>query len=280
MLTDPLVSIVIVNWNGRDVTIECLQSLSKVKYSNFRIIVIDNASTDGSPEAIRSTFPLVTLLTMKENLLFAGGTNAGLRLALSEGAAMMLLLNNDTTVDPEFLGHLVHRLQSDGRAGMAAPLIYYHSAPDRIWSAGGALSFWTGTMKHLGIRELERGQHAGVREVDFASGCCILVKRTVVEHIGLLDESFRMYAEDADWCMKARLHGYSVLLDPAAKIWHKVSVSAGGHLSLFKLRRKFIANLRFFARYAAWYQWLVFPWLNILVNAAAAARYLVQSRRV
>jgi len=278
MPADPLVSIVIVNWNGRDVTIECLHSLSKVNYSNFRIIVVDNASTDGSPEAIRANFRDVTLLGMKENLLFAGGSNAGLRRAMSDGAAMVLLLNNDTTVDPEFLGHLVRRLHNDARTGMVAPLIYYHAAPDRIWSAGGALSFWTGTMKHIGIRESDRGQYAA-GAVDFVSGCCILAQRSVVEEIGLLDESFRMYAEDADWCMKARLHGYAVVLEPAAKIWHKVSVSAGGHLSWYKMRRKFIANLRFFARYAAWYQWLVFPWLNILVNAAAGVRYLLQTRR-
>jgi GT2 family glycosyltransferase len=274
-----MVIIILVNWNGRDVTLDCLGSLHSVTYSPFRIVVVDNGSTDGSVEAIRSRFPDVTVLTMGRNLRFAGGNNAGIRHALDQGAEAVLLLNNDTTVEKEFLDHLVKRLNADAATGATAPKILYHDDPRHIWFAGGGISFWTGTMRHTGIREVDRGQYNTARAIAYASGCCILVKRSVIERIGLLDESFFMYAEDADWSMRIRKAGFVIMYEPASRVRHKLSVSAGGHVSLYKMRHKFVSNLRFFFRHAAWYQWLVFPWLNIIVNGWAAFRYFAGGRR-
>lgn len=271
----PLVFIVIVNWNGREITLDCLQSLSRISYKNAKTIVVDNGSVGGSVKSIRDQFPDVTVLEMNSNLGFAGGTNAGIRCGLDRGAELFLLLNNDTTVDSGFLSAMVDRITSRRTIGMVAPKIYYHSDPNRIWFAGGTLSMWAGTMKHIGIREIDTGQHDTAAEIEYSTGCCILAKREVVERVGLLDESYSMYTEDADWSMRARRAGYTIMYEPRAKIWHKLSVSAGGHLSLFKMRNKFRSNLRFFARYASWYHWLVFPWANILVNGYAAAMYLL-----
>ena len=279
MTSDPLVYIVIVNWNGRDITLDCLASLSAVTYANFRTVVVDNASSDGSAEAIRNRYPGVEVLPMQENRRFAGGNNAGIRHALSHGADLLLLLNNDTTVEPQFLSALVTRLRRDNRLGVAAPMIYYFDQPDRIWFAGGSLSMWTGTMRHIGIREFDAGQFAAARPIDYATGCCILTKRTVIERVGDLDERYFMYAEDADWCMRVRRAGFGIFFEPEARVWHKLSVSAGGHLSWFKLKHKFLSNLRFFGRYASWYHWLVFPWMNLIVNAISAVRYILTSRR-
>jgi GT2 family glycosyltransferase len=133
-------------------------------------------------------------------------------------------------------------------------------------------------MRHRGIREADDGRYDVACETGYASGCCLLAKRSTIEKIGLLDESYFMYTEDADWCMRARLAGFRVMYEPRARVWHKVSVSAGGHLSSFKLKNKFRSNLRFFSRYAAWYHWLVFPWMNILTNGIAAGRYLLSGR--
>jgi GT2 family glycosyltransferase len=274
----PLVFIVIVNWNGREITLDCLQSLSRISYDNVRTVVIDNGSVDGSVESIRTQFPSVTVLEVNANLRFAGGTNAGIRYGLEHGAELFLLLNNDTTVDAGFLSAMVDRMTSSPSIGMVAPKIYYYSDPNRIWFAGGALSMWTGTMRHIGIREIDRGQHAAPHEIQYATGCCILTRREVVEKIGLLDESFSMYTEDADWSMRTRRAGYTIMYEPRAKVWHKLSVSAGGHLSMFKMTHKFRSNLRFFVRYASWYHWFVFPWANILVNGYAAIRYLSTAR--
>jgi GT2 family glycosyltransferase len=278
MTAAPTVWVILVNWNGREVTLDCLDSLARATYPAMHVLVVDNASSDGSVEAIRSRFPRVELLVMPENLRFAGGNNAGMRHALDAGAAFVLLLNNDTVVDPGFVEPLVARLEGDAGAGMAAPKILYHAAPDRLWFAGGEISLWSGTMRHTGIRETDHGQYDAVRDIDYATGCCILVRAGVVRNVGMLDESFFIYGEDADWSMRVRRAGYRIMYEPASRIWHKVSVSTGGHLSAFKLRNKFISNFRFFARHAAWYHWLVFPWMNILVNAVAAVRYLGRSR--
>ena len=278
MTSSPLVFIVIVNWNGREVMLDCLESLGKVSYSPLKIIVVDNGSTDGSVQAIRAQYPDVVVLEMHTNLLFAGGTNAGIRYGLEHGGDLFLLLNNDTTVDSEFLTAMVQRITSSPDIGMVAPKIYYHGDPNRIWFAGGSISFWTGTMKHTGIREIDRGQHDAVRVIDYCTGCCILTSREVVEKTGMLDESYAIYTEDADWSMRVRQSGYVIMLEPKARVWHKLSVSTGGHLSWYKMSNKFISNFRFFARYAAWYQWFVFPWANVVVNAAAAVRYLLATR--
>jgi len=280
MAAEPLVFIVIVNWNGRQVTLDCLASLREISYTNFKTVVVDNASIDGSAEVIRTAFPEVVLLEMQRNLRFARGTNAGIRYALQQDAEMVLLLNNDTTVDREFLSHMVGRMRSDREIGMVAPKIYYHNDPDRVWFAGGKVSMWTGTMRHVGIREKDRGQFDAPMEIEYASGCCILTHREVIDRVGLLDESFYMYTEDADWSMRTRHLGYKIMYEPRAKVWHKLSVSAGGHLSWYKVKNKFLGNLRFFARYATWYQWLVFPWMNLLVNGAAALRYMMTTRRI
>lgn len=138
---------------------------------------------------------------------------------------------------------------------------------------------WTGTMRHLGIRDNDSARYDQPRAVDYATGCCLLVRREVIEALGMLDESYRIYTEDADWSMRVRRAGYDVLYEPGARIWHRVSVSSGGHLSWFKLRNKFLSNLKFFRRHASWYHWLSWPWMSVLVNAVAALRYLLTARR-
>jgi GT2 family glycosyltransferase len=221
----------------------------------------------------------VEVLALKENRRFAGGMNAGIRHALACGAELLLLMNNDTVVDRDFLGPMVDRLRSDPATGMVVPKIYYHDPPDLIWFAGSVISFWTGTMRHIGIREVDTGQHDTPGPTAYATGCCILTSRELVERIGILDETYYMYSEDADWSMRARRAGYRIMYEPRAKIWHKLSVSAGGHTSWYKMKNKFMGNFRFFARYASWYQWPVFPWLSVIVNGVSALRYLTTARR-
>lgn len=276
--TEPHVAIVLVNWNGRDLTLDCLRSLAAITYRPHTVIVVDNASRDGSVEAIRKSFPDVDLLPMAENLRFAGGNNAGIRRALEMGAEMVLLLNNDTTVAPDFLSRMVRRIRGDAGTGIVTPAIYYHDVPEVFWFAGGVVSFWTGTMRHVGIRERDRGQYTESHTTDYATGCCFLTTRDIIGRVGMLDESYYIYTEDADFCMRVRKAGYSIVFEPSAKVWHKLSVSTGGHTSWFKMKNKFVSNLRFFGRYAAWYQWLVIPWMSILVNGLAAIRYMFQVR--
>jgi GT2 family glycosyltransferase len=267
-----------LNWNGKLVTLEGLTSLGHSEYPGLRILLVDNGSHDGSVEAIRTSFPQIEVLPLESNIGFARGNNIGIRHALSHGADQIMLLNNDTTIDPQAISRMSRILQSSSEIGIVVPKILYYAKPTRIWYAGGKLSFWTGTIRHLGIREEDSGAFENRFDTDFATGCCFLTRRSVFTTVGLLDETYYMYTEDADWSLRVRRAGFRIVFEPQAKIWHKISVDSGGHLSPYKLTNKFRSNFRFFARYAKWYHWLVFPWLNLFVNAFAAIRYITRPR--
>jgi GT2 family glycosyltransferase len=275
----PIVTVLIVNWNGKDVTLDCLASLRQVTYPAMRILLVDNGSHDDTLPVVRARYPGVSILALGENKRFAGGNNRGMQVALDEGSDFVLLLNNDTTVAPDFLTHLVDRFMATERCGMVAPKIYYYTPADTIWFAGGDISFWTGTMSHRGIREVDNGQFDTAREIGYATGCCILVSAEVIRRVGMLDHSYFIYGEDADWSIRVQDAGYKVMYEPRSKVWHKLSVSTGGHLSSFKLRNKAISMYRFFAHHARWYHWFTFPWLSVPVNIWAGIRYLVSTRK-
>jgi hypothetical protein len=259
MNESPLVYIIVLTWNGKDDTIECLNSLQRLSYPNAHILLVDNASTDGTVQTVRSLFPHVDILVNATNLRFAGGNNVGINHALSHNAEYILLLNNDTIVEPDFLTHLVRAAANDETVGMAAPKIYYFDHPRVIWFAGGKIEWWKGWISHTGIREVDRGQYDAIQKVDYLTGCCMLVKRKVIEQIGLLDERYHIYGEDADWCIRAARAGYTLLYVPSAVVWHKLSVSAGGHLSWFKNWNKLKSHLR---------HWLTIPvWMGMNVIA-------------
>lgn len=274
----PPVALLVLNWNQREMTLECLASLARTSYPRLQTVLVDNGSTDGTAEAVRKAHPDVHVLETGANLLFAGGNNAGLRYILTGEAEYIVLLNNDTLVDPGFLEPLVACLQDNPRCGVVSPKIYYSLEPNRIWYAGGEISFWTGALRHVGIREIDGGQYDSPRETEYATGCCLLIRRTAVEQIGLLDESYRMYTEDADWSIRARRAGWTVWFEPRARIWHRLSASAGGHLSWYKLRNKARSNMRFFFRHASWYQLPVIAIAAPVANALAAVHYLTTAR--
>lgn len=276
MNNPPLVYIIILTWNGRDDTLECLKSLQKLEYPNARILLVDNASSDGTTEVVRKTYRDVEIIVNPTNLRFSGGNNTGIKYALEKGAEYVLLLNNDTVVDHEFLTHLVRQAQENATVGMGGPKIYYYSHPRCIWFAGGKIDLWKGWISHVGIREEDRGQYDSMREVDYLTACCLLVKREVIEHLGMLDERFYMYGEDADWCLRTERAGYTLLYVPSSVIWHKVSVSAGGHLSWFKNWNKLKSQLRLMVRYAKPYHWFTIPLVltgNILIAFFKALSY-------
>lgn len=275
----PPVWIIVVNWNQQQLTLECLASLRAAADPACRVLLVDNGSTDGSAAAVRREFPEVEVLETGVNLLYAGGNNAGIVRALAEGAQLIVLLNNDTVVDPGCMRHLRSRMEADPRCGIAGPKIYYAGARDRIWYAGGEMSFWKGELWHRGIRESDHGQYDVPGKTGYVTGCCLMIRREALERAGMLDESFRMYGEDADLCMRVRRAGFDIQYEPAARVWHKISVSSGGHLTWSKQRRKAVSMARFFIRYAAWYQLPVMLFLAPLAHAAAAIRYLLTARR-
>jgi len=249
------VEVIILNWNGKEDTIECLNSLQKVKYDNFEITVVDNASTDDSVEIIAAEFPSVKLIKNNMNLMYAGGNNIAIKEALNGDAVHILILNNDTILHEDFLEHLVKVFRSDEKVGIVAPKINYYSDRKLIWYAGGFVNFFTGNIYHRGLRKQDDGKYDLSNEVDYATGCCMLIKRELFEKIGLLDEAYYIYTEDVDFSFKAQAAGYKVVFEPRSLIWHKVSSATGGAFSFFKIKNKFRSNMRFFNIYAGWYQW-------------------------
>lgn len=226
----PAVVIIILNWNNPDVTLECLRSVMALDYPAdcLQVVVVDNGSTDNSVTRLRGAYLDVTLMETGTNLGYAGGNNVGIRYGLERGAEWICILNNDVTVAPDFLTILISVLQEDQDAGVATPLVADMTNPQLVWALGSAVNRRTGAVHRLHTDEqVEEWRRQQPFVVDAASGAAMLVKRQVFEQVGLLDESFFLYYEETDWCLRVHQAGYRVLAVPASVVWHRVSATLG-----------------------------------------------------
>lgn len=264
----PQVSIIILNWNGWEDTLECLESVYHVNYPNYQIIVIDNGSEDDSLEKIRQycagninvgskyfsynpkNKPLkllemqsdefseynneaLILIKNEQNSGFSEGNNIGIRYATEKlNPEFILLLNNDTVVDTNFLTILIKKAEEKSDTGILGPSILEYNVPNRLTYIGGYVSP-LGRVKNPYFHETLNNSiiNNSIKsiELDYISGCCLLVKRKVIEDVGLLDDAFFLYYEDTDLCLSAKENGYDVFFIPEAKILHKVSAAMGGN---------------------------------------------------
>jgi len=246
-------AIVVLSWNGLALTRDTLTSLAACRLpEDWRLhtIVVDNASSDGSPAMVAAEFPAVELLALGENRRFAGGSNAGVERALASQADAIMLLNNDVMADPDLLVKLLAALAERPDAGAVAPLIYHAPPSDSIWYAGGVCDPTWAYSAHRAIRVRDRGQFRSLEETGYLTGCCLLATAEAWRRVGLLDERYFIYAEDADWCLRARAAGYALLFVPTARLWHRVSASSGGAMNPWKVYQRLRANLTLWARHA------------------------------
>ncbi|MDG7041727.1 MAG: glycosyltransferase family 2 protein [Nitrososphaerota archaeon] len=221
----PRVAIIVLNWNGLDDTIECLESLKKVIYQNYEVVVVDNGSEGKDVEVLRTKFgEYVHMIENDKNYGFCEGNNIGIRYALKNGADYVLLLNNDTIVAHDFLSELMKVADSNPKIGIVGPKIYYYRQPNRIWFAGGRISLFS-TSSVRGFNLTDKGQFNRVDYVDFVSGSCVLIKRSVFETVGLLDPIYFFSMEDVDLCLRATQAGFRNVFVPSSMIWHKVFMS-------------------------------------------------------
>lgn len=219
-MSQPLIVIVILNTNRRDDTLACLASIEQSTYTNYRVIVLDNASSDGSAEAIRRTFPSVHVIDLTENRGYAGNNNVGIQAALDRGAEWVLVLNEDTIVDPDCLTELERIGRLDPGVGMLGPMVYHYDEPTVIQSGGGRLGqFWESL--HIAQNQTDTGQLQQPHVVDWLTGCSLLVRRDVITQVGMIDERFFYYWEETEWCLRARRAGWRLVHVPQAKLWHK-----------------------------------------------------------
>ncbi|MCX5753933.1 MAG: glycosyltransferase family 2 protein [Candidatus Krumholzibacteria bacterium] len=257
---DRAVYAIVLNWNGRGVIGPCLASLMRISDPSLEIIVVDNASSDDSAEIVRRDAPEAELIVNDRNLLFAEGNNVGIRRAIERGGSLFLLLNNDTEVDPAFVARMLEALERDPAAGIVGPKIVYDDDPKRIWYGGGGFFPFVWIPKHENIRKIDGSFPERGGETLWVSGCAMLVKREVLDAVGLLDPSYRIYCEDVDFCLRARRAGWKCLYEPRALVRHKVSFSSGGGMTPFKLENRIASTFRLYRRFKPlWWRILMAP---------------------
>lgn len=239
---DKRVAIIVLNWNGKEDTKQCLLSLQRLTYPHAEIILIDNGSTDGSRELFRSEFPKIRLVETGINLGFAGGNNVGLRIALKEGFDFTLVLNNDTTVDPGLIEGFLEGFR-DEDVGIAGAKIFRMDSPTQLDHLGGKWNEKKIDFDYVGYRAEESECFDQNLQLDYVCGAALMIRKEVLETVGLFDPRFFLFWEEADLCFRAKRAGYEISYCPKATVWHKVSASfVGGkpHAAYFFERNKLL----------------------------------------
>lgn len=243
------VAIILVNYNGKEYNDECINSILNSSYKNLDIIVIDNDSKDGSPQLLKDKFSnKIKLIMAEKNLGFSGANNIGIREALENEAEYILLLNNDTIIDKDLISNMVKASKEEENA-VISPKIYYYDNKDIIWSAGADMRWKRGLTDQRGINKKDDEKYNKRQEVEFGTGCCLLIPSEVIRKVGYLTDDYFLYYEDTDYCMRVRSCGYKIIYEPKAILYHKESASTGGSLSklyiYYNTRNRLVFNKRF-----------------------------------
>ena len=225
-MIDPSVAIILVNWNSYDFSVNCINSLNKCNYTNFKIILVDNGSKDSSLDKLSSQFKDIHFIKNKSNLGFTGANNIGISKALKDNFDYVMLLNNDTLVKKDFLKHLIDRFKNDDKLGAIQPLICQMNNPDKIWNAGGKFLRLIGLPVVLGKGKKLTNNGLIKNYTDWISGCCIMLKSKIINDVGLLDNSFFAYFEDVDWSLRIKEAGYFLGIETKSIIYHYESGSS------------------------------------------------------
>lgn len=267
--------IIVLNWNGREMTANCLHSLLGMRAAELSVTVIDNGSSDGSVEFLRNQFPEIEVLPQGRNLGFAAGCNVGMKRALQTGTEFILLVNNDTEVDPDMLAELLREAEKDPSAAMVSPKILYFDLPDRIWWAGGRYNLWHGIPSHIGRRSKDEGQFDEPRSIDWATGCVLLLRSQALSEVGLFDERLFGNGEDLDLSLRLRRANWRIRYAPRAKVWHREGVDYRRNVGEYVRTFTFTRNLLWIMhKHATRAQWLTFapqfaPFLLIITAQRA-----------
>lgn len=231
-MNHPKVSIITLNWNGLEDTTECLESLKKVTYPNYEVIVVDNGSEGNDAQVLKDKFgDYIQLIQNDKNYGFGEGFNTGIRYVLANSQPKyILIVNNDVVVDSNFLDELVRVAEGDERIGIVGPKIYYYDYEGRkdiIWSAGGKIRQWALKIhRQIGENDEDLPKYQYATSVDWITGAVLMFKSRVTEKVGLLNPWYFVGHEEIEYCLKARKHGFKIVYVPTAKAWHKVGVSA------------------------------------------------------
>jgi len=257
--------LIIVHYKGKKLTEKCLKSVSALKIKGFDlkvVVVINNPKEDLS--FLERKFRQFVFLKTDKNLGFTGANNLGIKHSLQNRADFVVLLNNDTYVAPDFLVQLVKAANKDKEIGIIAPKIYFASGCEYhrtrykpsergkvFWYAGGKIDWQNVLCSHRGVDEVDKGQYEKQMPTDFASGCAVLIKREVLNKIGLLDNRYFLYFEDVEFCQRAKQTGFKIIYTPKAKLWHFNAGSSrvGGFLhDYFITRNRLLFGMKYARR--------------------------------
>jgi len=246
----PSICAVSLNWNGFFLTVACINSLKKSTIPFTGIIVLDQASTDGSGEKLQQLYEndnQVQIVHNEKNYGFAAGINIGIKKALNMEAEMVFITNNDTIVDKDCIQHLYKVLLSDPLAGAAGPAIMYYSNPEKIWQAGGFFNkLKMGTSvpaKGKMLSEISKS----ISNVSFLTGCALLIPVKTFNKVGFFDQSYFLYSDDVDYGLRIKSAGMNMYFVPVAKVWHKIediAIDRTTPLVLYHLARSSVIMLR------------------------------------
>lgn len=225
----PKVAVIVLNWNDKRNSEECLTSLQQLDYTNIQTVIVDNASTDGSQIFLRERFPEITIVENRSNLGFSGGFNQGIETSLKDGADYILCLNNDTVVDRQMIKELVREGEKRKDVGALCPLEYDYSHPSMIVYAGGKYGFISG--KNRGFGETDVGKYERIEETGMLCGAAIMLKAEAIRRVGLFDAEYFFNWEDRDMATRLIKTGYKLLFVPKAKLWHKRMESTQGTIT-------------------------------------------------
>lgn len=254
---DHTVAVVILNWNGGEEILDCLQSVFESVYKAIEVVVVDNGSEDGSTEAIGRRFPQVHFIRNQRNLGFARGSNQGMEWALARGIRYALLLNGDARMDPEMIRELLAAVERKEDAIVACPRMYLGGGKrgaNRIWFVYGTVKLWAGVFGNPAFNLPDSPQWDESREMEFASGCCMLIPERIMRSVGLFDEAFFAYCEDVDWSIRIRKAGFRLQYVPTARLWHGSNgESSRKHTTMYRylLTRNNLWTVR---KHGAWFE--------------------------
>lgn len=223
----PHVSIIVLNWNGLEDTIECIKSMQKVDYPNFDIVVVDNGSEGNDAQILSEIFGgYIELIKNEDNYGYAGGNNVGIKYIMkNKKSKYIVTINNDTTVDENYLKHLVNFAENNINVGMIGPKIYYYYEPNVIWFTGSNANYWTCGFKNISKEIPDDGTYDLITDVDTISGCIHFMSRSMLEDIGLYDVNFPPGYDNIEICLRARSKGYRIIYLYKSVIYHKVGRS-------------------------------------------------------
>ena len=243
------IKILILNWNGKNLLKPCLDSIKKIDYSNYSVMVIDNGSADDSVKMVNENFPEVDILELKKNYGFAGGYNQCFTRLKDEYSGFILLLNNDTEVDSDILNSFIKAKEKYGDNNLYGGKIFYQNNPELIWYAGGKVDLKYLKISHRGIRQTDSSEFSKPLQTDYITGCCLFTSMEVINQLNGFDERFNMYGEDVDLCLRAKKEGINCYYWSNAKLWHHVSASLGGAFSIKKMSKKLIGVGRLYNKH-------------------------------